>query len=109
MEGGDQQVVGDRAGNRYRPQSHRCPNRRHGSTSLAEPGGKGIAIDAPWGVRTPGHVWAAVRLSRSARRSACLLDCQLAGVDCRNFPSFEAEIAGGFECALKIGEMSGVF
>jgi hypothetical protein len=27
------------------------------------------------------------------------------GVDCRNFPSFEAEIAGGFECALKIGEM----
>jgi hypothetical protein len=32
-----------------------------------------------------------------------------AGVDCRNFPSFEAEIAGGFECALKIGEMSGVF
>jgi hypothetical protein len=31
------------------------------------------------------------------------------GVDCRNSPSFEAEIAGGFECALKIGEMLGVF
>jgi hypothetical protein len=31
------------------------------------------------------------------------------GVDCLNFPSFEAEIAGGFECAVKIGEMSGVF
>jgi hypothetical protein len=31
------------------------------------------------------------------------------GVDCRNFPSFEAEIAGGFECAFKIDEMSGVF
>jgi hypothetical protein len=26
-------------------------------------------------------------------------------VDCRNFPSFEAEIAGGFECALKIAEI----
>jgi hypothetical protein len=31
------------------------------------------------------------------------------GIDCRNFPSFEAEIAGEFECAVKIGEMSGVF
>jgi hypothetical protein len=31
------------------------------------------------------------------------------GVDCRNFPSFEAEIAGEFEFAVKIGEMSGVF
>jgi hypothetical protein len=31
------------------------------------------------------------------------------GIDCRNFPSFEAEIAGGFECALKIGEMLEVF
>jgi hypothetical protein len=30
-------------------------------------------------------------------------------LDCRDFPSFEAEIAGGFECALKIGEMLGVF
>jgi hypothetical protein len=47
--------------------------------------------------------------SRRARRSACLLDCQLAGVDSRNFLSFEAEIAGEFECAVKIGEMSGVF
>ena len=27
------------------------------------------------------------------------------GVDCRNFPTFEAEIAGGFECALKIAEI----
>ena len=31
------------------------------------------------------------------------------GADCANFRSFEAEIAGGFEWALKIGEMSGVF
>jgi hypothetical protein len=30
-------------------------------------------------------------------------------LDCRNFPSFETEIAGEFERALKIGKMSGVF
>jgi hypothetical protein len=96
-------------GNRCPTPSHRCSSPHHHSTSLAEQGGTGIAIDDPWGVRTTGHEWDAVRPRRRARRSACLLDCQLAGVDCRNFPSFEAEIAGEFECASKIGEMLGVF
>jgi hypothetical protein len=43
--------------------------------------------------------------SRRARRSARLLDYQLAGRRLRNSPSFEAEIAGGFEYALKIAEI----
>jgi hypothetical protein len=45
--------------------------------------------------------------ARDDQRASSIINSP--GVDCRNFPSFEAEIAGGFECALKIGEMLGVF
>jgi hypothetical protein len=45
--------------------------------------------------------------ARDEQRASSIIDSP--GVDCRNFPSFEAEIAGEFECASKIGEMSGVF
>src|ERR1700730_1635818 len=90
-------------------QSHRCPNPRHGSTSLAEPGGKGIAIDDRGGsgpVVMNGPLSASAA-ARDDQRASSIINSP--GVDCRNFPSSEAEIAGGFECALKIGEMLGVF
>ena len=58
------------AGNRYPPKAIGVLTLAHGSTSLAERGGKGIAIDAPWGVRTTGHVWAAVRPPPRATISA---------------------------------------
>src|SRR5260370_17139259 len=45
--------------------------------------------------------------ARDDQRASSIINSP--GVDCRNFPSFEAEIAGGFECALKIGELLGVF
>jgi hypothetical protein len=45
--------------------------------------------------------------ARDDQRASSIIN--LPGVDCRNFPSFEAEIAGEFEFAVKIGEMSGVF
>jgi hypothetical protein len=45
--------------------------------------------------------------ARDDQRASSIINSP--GVDCRDFPSFEAEIAGEFECALKIGEMSGVF
>ena len=41
--------------------------------------------------------------ARDDQRASSIINSR--GVDCRNSPSFEAEIAGGFECALKIGEM----
>src|SRR5260221_11480584 len=46
------------------------------------------------GVRTTGHEWAAVRLSRRARRSARLLDYQLAGRRLPQFPVFRGRNRG---------------
>jgi hypothetical protein len=90
-------------------QSHRCPNPRHGSTSLAEPGGKGIAIDEPWGSGSlvMNGPLSASAAARHDQRASSIINSP--GVEGPNFPSFEAKIAGGFGCALKIGEMSGVF
>ena len=72
-------------------------------------GGKGIAIGDPWGVRTTvmNGPLSASAAARDDQRASSIINSR--GVDCRNFPSFEAEIAGEFECALKIGEMSRVF
>jgi hypothetical protein len=41
--------------------------------------------------------------ARDDQRASSIINSR--GVDCRNSPSFEAEIAGGFDCALKIGEI----
>ena len=84
-------------------QSHRCPKPRYGC--LSELGGKGIAIDDPWGSGplVMNGPLSAPAAARDDQRASSIINSPC--LDCRNFPSFEAEIAGGFECALKIGEI----